>query len=184
MPNTIITCQHFLKAIEEELYGWRWECPKGGVKCMYRHMLPQGYVLTSKKDREAQRKQQEEEALNTETIEEKIEKERAALKYDDLTPVTKESFYAWKERRAKEKQDKLEEDVRKTMEDKAAKKAAAKGKNSIMNGRALFQYNPDLFKEEAIESTEANIKGPEEEKVDESLFANEQVDEDEEVDFD
>ena len=31
---------------------------------------------------------------------EKIEEERAALKSDGLTPVTKESFFAWKERRA------------------------------------------------------------------------------------
>jgi|TARA_B110000305_G_C19128192_1_gene487604 hypothetical protein len=33
------------------------------------------------------------------TIEEKIEAERNALKADDLTPVTKESFFAWKEKR-------------------------------------------------------------------------------------
>ena len=34
------------------------------------------------------------------TIEEKIEEERAALPADGLTPVTAESFKAWKERRA------------------------------------------------------------------------------------
>jgi hypothetical protein len=33
MPDTIITCLHFIEAVEDELYGWRWECPKGGVKC-------------------------------------------------------------------------------------------------------------------------------------------------------
>ena len=43
------------------------------------------------------------------TIEEKIEQERAALKYDDLTPVTKESVFAWTDRRKKEKQDAIEE---------------------------------------------------------------------------
>jgi len=52
MPDTIITCLHFLTAIEDEKYGWRWECPQGGVKCPYRHMLPEGYILTSKKERD------------------------------------------------------------------------------------------------------------------------------------
>jgi len=41
MPaDTIITCKHFLDAVEDEKYGWRWECPNAGVKCQYRHMLP------------------------------------------------------------------------------------------------------------------------------------------------
>jgi hypothetical protein len=50
-----------LDAVENELYGWRWECPQGGVKCCYRHMLPEGYVLVSKKERDAMKKQAEEE---------------------------------------------------------------------------------------------------------------------------
>lgn len=37
------------------------------------------------------------------TLEEQIEEERAALKSDGLTPVTKESFFAWKEKRARQK---------------------------------------------------------------------------------
>ena len=37
MPETIITCLHFLEAVEDEKYGWRWECPQGGAKCQYRH---------------------------------------------------------------------------------------------------------------------------------------------------
>jgi hypothetical protein len=37
--------------------------------------------------------------LDETTIEEKIEAERNALKADDLTRVTKESFFAWKEKR-------------------------------------------------------------------------------------
>jgi hypothetical protein len=37
MPeDTIITCLNFLKAVEDELYGWRWEC-NSGKKCPYRH---------------------------------------------------------------------------------------------------------------------------------------------------
>ena len=104
MPETIITCLHFLTAVEDEKYGWRWECPNGGVKCQYRHMLPEGYVLTSKKEREAAKKEAEEAKKNAKTIEEEIEEERLALKADGLTPVTKESFFAWKERRKIKKQ--------------------------------------------------------------------------------
>lgn len=71
---------------------------------MYRHQLPEGYVITSKKDRDRMKKEAAERAADETTIEEKIEEERAALKYEGLTPVTKESFFAWKERRAAAKQ--------------------------------------------------------------------------------
>ena len=81
------------------MYGWRWECPNNGKKCQYRHQLPEGYVVVSKKEREANRKEAEAAAADETTIEEKIEEERAALSTDGLTPVTKESFFAWKERR-------------------------------------------------------------------------------------
>ena len=42
------------------------------------------------------------------TLEEIIEEERAALPSEGLTPVTKESFLAWKEKRKREKQEALE----------------------------------------------------------------------------
>ena len=103
MPETIITCLHFLEAVEDEKYGWRWECPAGGQKCTYRHQLPEGYVITTKSERDAAKKKAEEEALNSKTIEETIEEERAALPSEGLTPVTKESFLAWKEKRKKQK---------------------------------------------------------------------------------
>lgn len=77
--------------------------------------------------------------------------------------------------------------MKKVADDKAAKKLASKGKNSIMNGRALFQFNPDLFVDNDDEATNEILvknENQEEEKVDESLFAGEVVDEDEEVDFD
>jgi hypothetical protein len=65
-----------------------------------------------------------------------------------LTPVTKESFFAWKARRAEQKQ-KLLEDQLKEQEEQAAKgKKLKAGKNSVMNGRALFTYNPDLFQDD------------------------------------
>ena len=65
MPDTIITCLHFLEAVEDDKFGWRWECPMGGEKCMYRHQLPDGYVIKSKKERERMRKEAEANAANT-----------------------------------------------------------------------------------------------------------------------
>ena len=46
-----------------------------------------------------------------------------------------------------------EEELKKA--NKMRGKGAAGGKNSIMNGRALFQYNPDLFRDDdgAADST-------------------------------
>ena len=97
--DTIITCKHFLEAVENELYGWRWVCPNNGVQCHYRHMLPEGYVLLTKAEREANLKA-EREKKDERTLEEQIEEDRMALPSEGLTPVTKESFFAWKERRA------------------------------------------------------------------------------------
>jgi hypothetical protein len=67
-------------------------------------MLPEGFVLLSKKERDLIKADNEKNAReDTKTIEEKIEEERAALKHDACTPVTKESFFAWKKRRAEKK---------------------------------------------------------------------------------
>lgn len=70
----------------------------------------------------------------------------------------------------------------KSQESAAAKKAMTKGKNSVMNGRALFSYNPELFKD-AEGATDKIEFEEEEQKVDENLFAQEEVKE-EDVDFD
>lgn len=43
--RTDITCQHFIDSVEKNLYGWLWECPNGGEKCVYTHALPPGYIL-------------------------------------------------------------------------------------------------------------------------------------------
>ena len=48
MPDTIITCKHFIDAVENSMYGFNWVCPNNGDDCHYRHMLPQGYVLQKK----------------------------------------------------------------------------------------------------------------------------------------
>ena len=39
-------CKFFIEAVENGKYGWFWTCPNGGDKCMYRHNLPPGYVLS------------------------------------------------------------------------------------------------------------------------------------------
>lgn len=39
-------CKYFIEAVENKKYGWFWTCPNGGDKCMYRHALPPGYVLS------------------------------------------------------------------------------------------------------------------------------------------
>lgn len=174
-------------------------------------MLPEGYVLTTKAERAQAKKDAEDAAMNTQTLEEKIEEQRMALSSEGLTPVTKESFFAWKARRAEKKQRELEEKMK---EEEA--KLAAKGKggtgggkrNNIMSGRALFAYNPDLFKddenagdaqdyeeEEKKESDAPKAEkkyddaGKGEEKVadvavDQDLFAAEAGEVDEDVDFD
>jgi len=48
--KTAIVCKYFLQAIEDKKYGWFWECPNGGDKCIYSHALPKGYTLKIKKN--------------------------------------------------------------------------------------------------------------------------------------
>jgi hypothetical protein len=56
------------------------------------------------------------------------------------------------------------------------KRKMAKGKQSVMNGRALFTYNPDLFQDNEEATDDVPTKKMEEEsKVDEDLFAQEEV---------
>ncbi|KAL8716837.1 MAG: hypothetical protein Q9225_005863, partial [Loekoesia sp. 1 TL-2023] len=35
-------CKYFIEAVENGKYGWFWQCPNGGDKCMYKHSLPPG----------------------------------------------------------------------------------------------------------------------------------------------
>jgi hypothetical protein len=35
-------CKYFIEAVENSKYGWFWQCPNGGEKCMYKHSLPPG----------------------------------------------------------------------------------------------------------------------------------------------
>ncbi|KAJ2849746.1 Translation machinery-associated protein 46 [Coemansia brasiliensis] len=126
--TTTIVCKYFLEAIENGKYGWFWECPNGGDKCIYRHALPPGFVL--KKDK----KPEEKEEIS---LEEFLETERHKLG-TNLTPVTLESFQKWKQER---KQRKEAEELK---AQQAKERAFKAGKMSNMSGRDFFEFNPQL----------------------------------------
>ncbi|KAH8554706.1 hypothetical protein BGW37DRAFT_436364 [Umbelopsis sp. PMI_123] len=126
--TTDIVCKFFLEAIEDNKYGWFWECPNGGKNCKYVHALPPGFVLKSKKD-----KLEKKEEI---TLEEFLETERHNLG-PNLTPVTLESFTEWKKHRL----DKRE--AEETVKRKLKEKQFQAGKSQGMSGRDLFEFNPD-----------------------------------------
>lgn len=87
-------CKFFLDAVEKSKYGWFWACPNG-ESCHYRHALPPGFILK----RDAKKLAEETKKLRDEfTLEDLIEKERAALGSQNLTRVTLETFMMWKVR--------------------------------------------------------------------------------------
>ena len=92
LPSTAIICKFFLDAVENNKYGWFWECPNGGKNCHYRHALPPGFVL--KRDKKKMEDSQEKISL-----EDLIERERAALSSANLTRVTLQTFLKWKQRK-------------------------------------------------------------------------------------
>ncbi len=102
-------------------------------------------------------------------IEDLIEEQRAKLRLENkaLTPITKESFFEWKERKRQRKEKELEE------KRKAAEKKS--GGKVILSGKQLFTYDPNLFKddEEAVDDVDyevvgdLNREGEEEEEEDE-----------------
>ena len=101
VPDTIITCKHFIEAVEKDLYGFNWICPNNGDDCNYMHRLPQGYVLL--KDKKVKMPGDEDSDADELTLEEKIEQERHALPSEGLIPVTLETFMKWKADRAERK---------------------------------------------------------------------------------
>ena len=102
----------------------------------YRHALPPGYVFQTKKEREAAKSKKVEEI----SIEEIIEQQRKKLGATGGTPVTAESLAKWKADKLKRKQ---EEEVKRLKEE--AKKNGGRG---VMSGRALFSYDPTLFRDD------------------------------------
>lgn len=153
--QTEIVCKHFLDAIEKSLYGWFWVCPNGGASCKYRHALPPGYVFKSKKERELEKGNKVAEI----SIEEIIEQQRAKLGPNGGTPVTAESLAKWKAEKVARK---------KAAEAKRLKEEAKKGGGrGLMSGRALFTFDPTLFRDDADADDERYSVHSEEESEDE-----------------
>lgn len=128
-------CKHFLEAVEKSKYGWFWQCPTG-ENCIYRHALPPGFVL--KKDKK------KDDKANEISLEDLIEKERAALG-STQTKVTLETFLAWKKRKIQEKIDQAKKDEDKKRNDYKA------GKQVGLSGREMFSFNPELAQENDME---------------------------------
>ncbi|KAL8698225.1 MAG: hypothetical protein Q9224_001949, partial [Gallowayella concinna] len=114
-------CKFFIEAVENGKYGWFWQCPNGGDRCMYKHSLPPGFILKTKDQRAAEKALMDKSPLKTLTLEDFLESERHKLT-GTLTPVTADSFATWKKQRLDKKQ--AEEEAR------MAKEAT---------GRAMFE---------------------------------------------
>ncbi|BEI83787.1 hypothetical protein CcaverHIS002_0403910 [Cutaneotrichosporon cavernicola] len=136
--TTDIVCKHFLQAIEDKKYGWFWICPNGGDTCMYRHALPPGFVL--KKDKKDDEK-------DTISLEDFIEVERHKLK-PPLTPVTPETFAAWKKNRLAKKEAEEEAVSKAKIQQRAA------GKLTGMTGKDLFDFGGEIFEDEDEDAQE------------------------------
>lgn len=129
MPTTDIICKYFLEAVERSKYGWFWACP-AGESCIYRHALPPGFVLKRDKAKQADKR-------NEISLEDLIEKERAALG-PKQTRITLDSFNAWKKRKIQEKYDTAIKDEEKKRTDFKA------GRQIGLSGREMFSFNPEL----------------------------------------
>lgn len=139
-PPTDIICKFFIEALENNKYGWFWECPNGGSKCHYRHALPPGFVLNKDKKRA--------ENKPAIALEELVEVERSRLPHD-LPKLTLESFLQWKKR-------KIEERKAVAAKEEAEKKAEFKaGRNIGLSGRDMFTFNPELAKDSGFDDDEA-----------------------------
>lgn len=137
-------CKHFLKAVDKNVYGWFWECPNG-EKCLYRHALPPGFIL--------KRDVVKGDAKDELTIEELIDIERKKLG-PNTTKVTLETFTQWKNKKLKEKKDKLIESTKKKKRD------FKQGKLLGYSGREMFAYKPELAMdddEEAEDTIEREV---------------------------
>lgn len=133
--STDIVCKYFIQAIEDQKYGWFWECPNG-VDCKYRHALPPGFVL--KADKKAREDAAKKEVISLEDF---LETERHKLKAP-LTPVTPETFAVWKKTRVDKKVAEAE------AKEKAKAAARAAGKVSGMSGKDLFDFSSDMLGDE------------------------------------
>merc|ERR1711936_1449760 len=142
--ETDIICKYFLDAVENNKYGWFWECPekKAGRECKYKHALPPGFVL--KKDK--MKKEQDEATI---TLEELIETERAKLDQSKLTKITLQSFVAWKKKKLKERAEaEKKENLKKKKDFKDT------GATLGMSGRDMFMMDPNILSKQQVDEEE------------------------------
>lgn len=158
LPPTNIICKFFLDAVENGMYGWRWEC-ENGKDCHYRHALPPGYILKTKAEKEREKDREDEE--EPKTVEELIEEERMKLDLSKCTPLTLELFGKWKLERANKKVEEAKE------KGKAAQKSGGSGSNNQMSGRDLFRFDPSLFIDDEAADDEKYVIQSDEEEEDE-----------------
>ncbi|GCC26897.1 zinc finger CCCH domain-containing protein 15 [Chiloscyllium punctatum] len=154
--KTVIVCKYFLEAIENNKYGWFWVCPGGGDSCMYRHALPPGFVL---------KKNQKKEVKEEISLEDLIEKERAALG-PDVTRITLETFLEWKKRKRHEKSEKALQELEKRKADFNAGKAFG------VSGREVFEFRPDLISADDEEADETQYTQEQGEEIEETVQVN------------
>ncbi|CAL6038086.1 Zinc_finger domain-containing protein [Hexamita inflata] len=127
-------CDHFIAACRDGTIGFGWVCPndKQFNHCQYRHWIPVDFQLFKKEDMD--------EDLDYEELEDMIERQRQAITQG--TPVTAETFAIWKAKRvAKAKEEKDREDQLREQE-------------GIFSGRQIFEkglYRKDM--EELDEGT-------------------------------
>jgi len=133
--ETDIVCKYFLDSVENNKYGWFWECPekKAGRVCRYKHALPPGFVL--KKDK--MKKEQDEATIS---LEELVETERAKLDQTKLTKITLQSFVAWKKKKLKERADTAKKENLKKKKD-----FKDTGATIGMSGRDMFMMDPNIL---------------------------------------
>jgi hypothetical protein len=128
-----MVCKFYLDAVQASQMGWMWQCANGDA-CIYRHCLPEGYVLSG--GGVAQTGNDDDNDDEPMPNEEQVELERARLITDKLTPVTEQSFLTWLAQKKKAKEE----------QEAAANKELKQKKDLRMGatGRHLFVMEPSL----------------------------------------
>lgn len=133
-------CKFFIEAVENDKYGWFWACPNGGNECMYKHSLPPGFVLKTKEQKRLERLAND--AAPKITLEEFIELERGRLDKTKFTPITLETFKAWKMKQiAKREEDRRKEN----------------GKRPLTGREIIIKKYADKYYEEETEGDELDL---------------------------
>ena len=163
--QTKIVCKFFLNAVEKMKYGWFWKCPNG-FNCKYRHALPEGFKFKPKGKGGKDKPKVDTELM----IIREIDAERGKLESGKCTPVTKELFMKWVQKRRQRKQKEREERIKQFMKDRGIKVKRA------VTGKQLFERNQGLFKDadNAVDKKELAKKEPDI-AVDEDVFGDDEV---------